>query len=397
MENRNFLKIVKIGIVILCILLTMPFLNKFDSKLEVNIIDSEQHVKTPKTGNIDESPILIDAEATGINAHNWSWAVSQDWCNGSGTEIDPYRISQVSINGMGVNNCIEIRNSKNDYFMIDHCNFLNAGNADPFQLAANLFLNNSKYGKIILNEIIGASSNLAMGLYAENCSYLQIESNNVSENRFNAIQLSHSFASNITNNLIYNNHYGGISVVDGSQTIHITNNLVDQNYDGIGISDGSYNWINNNTISNNILDGIICVNCYNVEIASNEITLNKYDGMYIASSNNLNIIANTIENNVYGIILRYSDSNSLWDNIIIHNNYYPVWLYSSNYNRILGNTITENKETLTQIDCIGNELIDNIIFNDPEQQFLIITITAIVFLLLVSIIIFWKWKKAKRD
>ena len=395
LESRKFLKIVIIGVVIIFFLVGIPLLNTIYSNLEVNTHNHENIRKNLKAGYKDESPILIDADATGVNAHNWTWAVSQDWCNGSGTEFNPYRISQIRINGMGINNCIEIRNSKNIYFTIDNCAFLNAGNAEAHQFAANVFLSNVKYGTIYLNDILGASSDLAMGIYINNCSYLQVQSNNISENRFHAIQLNHSFSTVIVDNIVYNNRYMGITAIEGCQTINITNNLVDRNIDGIGISGGSYSWIYNNTVRNNRIHGIICVDCYHIEIASNEVTSSAYAGMYIQECTAISLIANTIEKNEYGIIFKLSNTNHIYENLIKYNNYYPLWLYSSNYNRILGNTIIHNKETLTQIYCVSNEFIENTIFNDPEMQLLTITIITISFFVFIGIIGIRKWKKAE--
>lgn len=396
MHNRKLLKITKNIIVIILFSLSILSLINIESKEDYIIPNLDQPINYLKTGNLDANPIFIDAEATGVNAHNWTWAVSQVWCNGSGTEVDPYRISYLNINGMGVNNCIEIRNSKSDYFMIDHCIFSNAGNADPHKFAANIFINNSKYGTILSNQILGASSDLALGMYIEDCLHVSIQSNNISDNRFGGIQLSHSFASNISNNNILNNHYMGISVQEGSQTINIWNNLIIQNYDGIGISEGSYSSIYNNSVIDNYIHGIICVDCYNIEIASNTVRLNDYVGIYIQECKTLSVIYNTIKQNEYGIIFKLSDTNHIYDNVITHNNYYPLWLYSSNNNRILGNIITQNKETFTQIDCVGNELIENYIFNKPEEQFLTILIIGTAFLTLLALLLIRRWRKAER-
>ena len=47
-----------------------------------------------------EPPIAIDALATGVDAHNWTWAVSQPWCSGAGTPGNPYLIENISIDAV---------------------------------------------------------------------------------------------------------------------------------------------------------------------------------------------------------------------------------------------------------------------------------------------------------
>ena len=54
---------------------------------EINI---ESVIMTPTSSwfNNSEDPIFIDATATGVDAHNWTWARSQDWCREEDTHID---------------------------------------------------------------------------------------------------------------------------------------------------------------------------------------------------------------------------------------------------------------------------------------------------------------------
>ena len=395
MKEIKLLKSIKIIIVIMIIsaILSIVTINEFNKEELDN--PSNFYDKNLKTENINENPIYIDAKAKGINAHNWTWAASQYWCNGSGSQQDPYRISYLSINGMGINNCIEIRNSDLIYFTIEHCILYNAGNSFSNKYAANIFLNNSNNGMIFSNNITGATSELAMGIYIENCIYMEILSNNIIENRFNGILIHHSYASNISFNSIKDNKYMGLAIQDNSQTISIDNNLIINNYDGIGVVGSSHNWIWDNTIKDNYINGIICVDCYRIDIQFNTVSQNSYCGIYIQESNVIDILGNMINNNGYGIVLKLSSSNNIKINRIFNNNYYPLWLYSSNYNYIFRNTITNNKDTIVQIECVGNELVENTIFNQPEQQVLT-TIIILIATFAFAAVIFFR-KRLKRN
>ena len=343
-----------------------------------------------------ESPILIDAQAIGVDAHNWTWASSQYWCNGSGTKLDPYRISYVEIDGLGVNNCIEIRNSKNPYFTIEYCDLYKGGSNISDTIAACILLNNSDNGKLYNNQLTESTSQLACGIYLKNCTGINISSNNVSNN-FYGILVSHSYASNITDNLIQDNGYIGMSFQDNCQTISVGHNLISQNLDGIGFAGCSYDWMWDNSIKNNHLHGVICVNCYEISIQHNNVSTSNY-GIYIQESSVIEIgYSNVISENEYGVVIKLSDSNSIEDNKIINNNNLPLWLDHSNNNYIKRNTITGNKGTVTLTDCEVNNFEENVIFNQPEL-YLVITIVVLIGIAGVTgILIYRKIKKNRLE
>ncbi len=342
-----------------------------------------------------ESPILIDAQAIGMSAHNWSWASSQSWCNGTGTKEDPYCISYLEIDGKGVNNCIEIRNSKIFYFTIEHCDLHEGGSNVSNTVGASVLLNNSMNGKICNNKLTESSSQLACGIYLENCTRMNIALNNVSNN-FYGILVHHSYTSNITSNSIQDNDYG-ISIENNSQINNVDHNLISHNLDGIGLAESSYDWIWDNSIKNNDLDGVICVDCHDIAIHHNNISTSEY-GINIQQCSDTSIaFGNIVSKNEYGIVIKLSNSNFIEDNEIINNNNYPLWLYHSNNNYIKRNTITGNKGTVTLTDCEGNHLEDNVIFNQPEL-YLVITIIVLIGLAgATGYFIYRRIKRRKRE
>ncbi len=134
---------------------------------------------------IEEDVIEIDATATGVNAHNWTWAEGRFWCSGSGTSGDPYVIKpnflwDGFIDGGGSKSSISILNS-NNYFKVESCTLYNSG---PFK--AGILLNNTTNG--------------------------DLQKNNFSLNG-NGIFLNNSRNNNIIENVITNN-LRGVFILD---------------------------------------------------------------------------------------------------------------------------------------------------------------------------------------
>ena len=89
-------------------------------------------VNTPKTSDLHTSQIEIND----ISTNNWSWAKTQGYCTGVGTEGDPYIIKDdtFSVGGLVISNSIK-------FFEIINCTFENS-------VGTGLFLNNATNGKI---------------------------------------------------------------------------------------------------------------------------------------------------------------------------------------------------------------------------------------------------------
>ena len=115
------------------------------------------------------TPIFINGEATGVGAHNWTWAEQQSWFGGgSGTEQFPYIIENLKISGFGITtlNGIEVINS-NVYFIIQECEIYNS--------RGGIFLQRVNNSLIIDNN---CSRNSRYGIYLEDeCNYNEITAN----------------------------------------------------------------------------------------------------------------------------------------------------------------------------------------------------------------------------
>ena len=168
--------------------------NDLDVKLGLNL----------KTPNPSKSWILnnitIDGSATGVGARNWSRAVAEGWCSGSGTVSDPYVIENITIIDGVLDNGILIGNSS-VYFRIKNCTIINSGSGSP---NAGIKLINVNNGTIINNN---CTKNF-FGIYMENCTNNTISGNSLNKNRDGINLLNSNFTDIMDNNITKNNDNG---------------------------------------------------------------------------------------------------------------------------------------------------------------------------------------------
>ena len=109
------------------------------SNIQVNSDFSQKSPVNNLESSTLQAPIFIDGKATGVGAHNWTWAESQPWCTGSGTVNEPYIIENLIINAGGTYYGIEIDNS-NVYIVIRHCTISNASTGIEFYFVNNALI-----------------------------------------------------------------------------------------------------------------------------------------------------------------------------------------------------------------------------------------------------------------
>ena len=122
--------------ILFALVIIFLFSSIFNTRFSKNIIANSNYleftekdqVQIKQSGfwNLTGNPIYIDDLTMGVGAHNWTWAETQPWCSGSGSWTDPYVIENVTIDGQGSGNCVEIINS-DDYFIIRNCTVYNSG------------------------------------------------------------------------------------------------------------------------------------------------------------------------------------------------------------------------------------------------------------------------------
>jgi len=187
------------------------------------------------SGYWELAPFIIDD--TGNGHYNWSEVVSLPWCSGSGTEIDPYIIEFIKIDGNDLTSGITIRNS-NVFFTIRNSSFFNAG--DDENDGAGVKCDNVSYGTLLY---LNSSRNNANGIFLGYCQYITITSCSVNKNSLNGISLFNCNNNSIIDNTdtINYNDNNGIHLV-GSDNNRIIRNIINNNTEnGIFLDDSSDN------------------------------------------------------------------------------------------------------------------------------------------------------------
>lgn len=307
------------------------------------------------SGSKFQTPILINAAATGYGANNWTWAESQPWCSGSGTEEDPYLIENLIINGLGVAEGIEIQNSE-VYFIIQQCTILNAD--------YGIYLDTVNNSLIIDNNC----SNNQEGIYVEYGNDNAIIGNLLNDNENSGL---HLFESN--NTLVYQNtaigNYDGIYLDTDCDNNIIECNIVNNNSDGIYIYDCDYNNISSNTVNYNQNYGVYLEICQANAISHNNVNNNRdYGILFEINSNNNEVIKNSINYNEYGIVFSESScNNSISKNKIAYNNVGIELEDSSDENEFIRNILFTNALGVNIISGNNNTFYLNIFLKNEKH------------------------------
>lgn len=184
-------------------------------------IDKNVKLFLPK-GNYEhfKGTIEINAQASGVGAHNWSWAVSQSWCSGAGTNEDPYLIENLSVDAMESGSPFSIINSQSVHFMVNNCEFHNGTREYPY-----------------------------VGLMLSNCANGTIQNTNIYDNHFSLDILSCDDM--IINNVTTKHSHIGIRSNEGSNLDIINSYVENCTQYGIRLERTLDCYIFNNTVYNN--------------------------------------------------------------------------------------------------------------------------------------------------
>jgi len=305
-----------------------------------------------------QEPIFINDAATGVGAHNWTWAVSQSWCSGSGTWNEPYIIENLKINGFEQMNGIEIWNSDVS-FIIQDCLIYNSNygfyleNVDNSRLINNT-CSNMDWGIHLEysnnNTLSGntASGNNYEGIYLTNANNNTLSGNTANDNEDLGIHLQTECVNNtLSGNTVNNNGDTGIHIEEDCISNTISGNIANNNnYNGIYMYDECYyNTISNNFLNssgecgisihwysqnNTIIDNIANYNenfgielydfCSNNTVSNNVVSYNGLSGIGIFDFSDNNILTeNILYNNTIGVYIDTSDNNSIYENFFLEN------------------------------------------------------------------------------
>ena len=343
--------------------------------------------------------ITIDDSATGVGAHNWTWARSQPWCTqGSGIKSDPYIInnvttsfsvsnswayfvlnnSQADVTLTNVKNCL-IRNVSKDMayadnavvltnvsnseftlnsfsttgyqqIIIDGCEDLTF-NENSFYLTGFTFnyeladLDNCKNITFVDNEFErGAQA----GITLQNVNESKFYNNILREGQGNGFELKASYNNTFKENVISNNNNVGFLIQDVDDTSAFTqtsntiidNEIYNHNLEGMKINNCLNLTIYSNEIRENSV-GILAEDSQSLNITENEVLKNEFNGTTFINCLNLSIIGNKINNNEkYGISLINTDGCLIINNELIDNEQ-GIIIQNSFFNQISNNNIQD--------------------------------------------------------
>jgi len=304
---------------------------------------------------------------------NWSQTRdTYDWCDGSGTLVDPFVIENVTINGQNSGNRIIVQNT-NDYFSINNCTFYNS--------STGMRLINVNYGTINNCSVFDNNDN---GIYLDQCSNNIILNCSVYENSGYGILFDEDCYSNLVeDNAFKDNLYEGLRLYQYCDYNLIFNNTFIEDHlrlayyndfnkieDNI-LNGGSivlYDWCFNNTISNNYLTGTSVKSQIYMRGSGNTIQDNiiRYGaGIDIWGSYYNKFINNTVVHSDRGIVVSASDYNIIINNTF-RNNDIGIRLVSHAENNIIIRNLLKSNSRGVELSFSDNNLVYLNIFDNNE-------------------------------
>ena len=307
MQKTN--KNVKILIILGLILIT-PFSSIIISS--VTSIDFSNNVKDKLKSSTAWNSISINNLPGSLT--NWSWAETQPWFgSGSGTEIDPYILEDLIVNGNLTDSCISISNS-DVYFTIHNCTLLNSSSAAT---SGGITLSNVKNGYISGNYF---NNHRNAGIYGSLTEHIIVSENTI-ENHRHGIYLDGNY-NEILSNSIYGDGSGSGIVMQGvyhDNLIH--GNIIEHCWQGMFIFSAINNTFSKNTAFKNFQHGIaLTTNANNNLISENIVLNNSLSGIVIENSiDNVVVGTKAKENQQHGIYIMGADYSTIKHNRLIGN------------------------------------------------------------------------------
>ena len=247
-----------------------------------------------------------------------------------------------------------------------------------------IYLEFSKWNDILYNYV---SYNWDIGVYFYASDNNTISDNNISKN-WDGLYLEFSDSNSIIDNTILGNEWAGIYLLASSNDLLSSNIMAD---DGIFIWGSELEYWNTHTIDSlNTVNGasvyylknqtggtipsgageVILANCNNVIVENQDIG-NSTVGIELGFSNHNSILSCSIVNNYYGLMLVYSDNNSIKDNYASANLRDGISACYSANNTIMNNTAASNLGSGVWLySATDNEMINNILYSNSNGLYL---------------------------
>jgi len=346
---------------------------------------------------------------------NWSIVnMTYDWCN---YEDGYYIIENITITGVNGKNGIHIENTTEN-FIIRNCK-INEG-VVLIRVSNGHVVNNSIY----FGQAYPTHTVTKIGIYMGHCLNSSIENNfikDITDWLASAIMLYVCNDITIRGNTISNyDYFGFISSIgldiQASEKIRAINNTILDSDSGISSSQSYLCRLNENRITNCIRG--IRGGGSNHTIANNTIKDSREYGINSIGNNNsiisnklynggTGIIAkasysifsnNTIQNYIeYGFYFEESNHNTISSNSIQHDVNIGIYLENSNHSSITENYIKYKIACISEVNCYGNNITDNICINISEPPyayyFFFLVLGAVIIATIIIAVVKIKKKK----
>lgn len=221
-----------------------------DRKSNSILVDNPKNPKASGFWDLD-SVILVDGEATGVDAHNWTWVEAQDWFGGgSGNSSHPYIFENITISVNSTNPGLTIANSS-VFFKLSNVTITNVNDE-----GYGLYILNLGNGTVVSSDFI---NNGKTGIYMENVNDTRISLVNCVNNTEDGIYSVGSNLNTFTIDSSYNGRYGLLLANSDNNTVSIsefTNNTVGLAIVESGEYNSTYNLITENTFTNNGINSV---------------------------------------------------------------------------------------------------------------------------------------------
>lgn len=312
-KKRSFI-ILGVLIALLCFTTYMSLISPLNTSMsdvrEDNGSGNIKDIKQPKRSATYTSNLTVD----NAGAKNWAWAVTQDWCSGSGTFGDPYLIDDhiIQFNNTlrGEYACINISNSHDVYFKISNCNVRN--NASDFGIG--IALSNCTNG--IIDTVI-CSNNGDDGIYIINSMNITIDDSIMNNNHNYGLNMDNITVSTITTTTMNLNTLGGASLINCTYNIFQTACNFNNDTTGITLIDSDLNNITACNFHNDTTYGLEIYNSDSCIIINNDIEDNGV-GIYIydegGDSEGNELYGNDFDTNTINAQDNSTGTGNTWDN-----------------------------------------------------------------------------------
>ncbi|MFX1476689.1 MAG: right-handed parallel beta-helix repeat-containing protein [Promethearchaeota archaeon] len=273
--------------------------------------DEDLNPIAPKSAATLTHNITIDAEATGVGANNWTWAVSQSWCSGTGSYTDPYLIDSQNIYLNHTNTaCINISNSHDVYFTIS--NLIVRNNASDYGIG--IALTHCYDGTI---DTVTASSNGDDGIYLLNCRNITISNTTMNSNHHYGLNMDNTTISTMTTCTMNLNTQGGAILINSTLNLFQTTCNFNNNTYGLIFSDSDENNVTSCNFYNNSQWAFEILNSDSSIVTNNDIEDNPL-GIYVydeTGNSELNeFYGNDFDTNTNHAEDNSSGAGNTWDN-----------------------------------------------------------------------------------